>query len=231
VRVLKQGIAAKIMVLMVSADDGKTGLDGLTTFTTLLYKDGGDPVVITPTITPRSKGWYTLQLTTAHTDTIGDLAVHVEAAGADQSDRLCVVETATLSDVDTETDAIVTAVAAISVPTTAQIDAALTAVHGSGSWQSASGTGSGDTPVDHNTGGTDALRYLTSAGVPVDNGAVVAYLKSSYDAGDLSAPVGAIVTRSDGRWRNPLLLDHGVAYTLLFYKQGVYQPASIEVTP
>jgi hypothetical protein len=111
-RVLKQSVAAQVMVLMVNSDDGKTGLDGLT-LTVTLSKNGGAFAAITPTVTPRGSGWYSLALTTAHVDTLGDLAVHIESTGADQSDRLCVVETATLSDVDTETDAIVTAISTL----------------------------------------------------------------------------------------------------------------------
>ena len=125
---------------------------------------------------------------------------------------------------------------------TAAIDAALAApgsamslAHGTGSWQTGSGggggSGTGDTPVNHDFGGTDALRYLTSLGTPVDNGVIVAYLTSSYVAGNLSSPKASTMTRSDGRWQSPLMLDHGVTYTLLFYKQGAYGTTTVEVTP
>jgi hypothetical protein len=91
--------------------------------------------------------------------------------------------------------------------------------------------GSGDTAVDHDTGGTDHLRYLTPGGDPIDNGGIVAYLTAEYDAGNYANPVANTVTRSDGRWQEPLMLDAGVAYTIVFYKQGVYSATTVEVTP
>jgi len=280
VRVIKQSVPANIKLLMVDSTDHVTGKTGLT-LTITAAKDNAAFASITPTVTERSYGWYELALTAAHTDTLGDLALHASATGADPSDRLLVVEAATLTDVDSETDAIVTAlgtpvtsiaadiasrasqasVTAIPVnpllitdirlnnldatissrnastpPTTAEINATLTAAHGSGSWQTGTGgggggSGTGDTAVDHNFGGTDNLRYESSPGVGIDNGSVIAYVKSAYDAGDLSAPVAATVTRSDGRWQNPLMLDAGVTYALMFYKQGVYSATTVEITP
>lgn len=121
-------------------------------------------------------------------------------------------------------------------PTVAQIDAALTLAHGTGSWQSGSGggggsTGSGITPVNHDTGGTDYLRYLAPDLAPVDGGGICAFLKSAYDSGNYATPLGSTETRSDGRWKAPLMLDAGVAYTLVFYKQGVLQATTASVTP
>ena len=121
-------------------------------------------------------------------------------------------------------------------PSAVAIDGVLTANHGDGSWLSGTcgfiaATVTGDTPVNHNTGGTDLLRYLSPTGIPVDNGGVVAYLKTAYDAADYSTPIAATTTRSDGRWSAPLLLDAGVTYTIAFYKQGVYAATTAEVTP
>ncbi len=317
-RILKQSTAPIITFLLVSSADHVTGLTGATV-TVKLSKNGGSGATATNAVNQVDSvnlpGWYQITLTAGETNTIGDLIIRATATGADQTDRLCVVESADITDMDGEIDAVLTALSAIptapllssdtrlgnldaaissrlptagymappatvtlaasqplyapakaldvaitvnptavtvnptltteehtqlmalpmaAAPTVAQIDTALTVAHGSGSWKSGSGggsTGNGITPVNHDTGGVDALRYLTSTGIPVDNGSIVAYLKSSYDAGNLSAPVGSIMTRSDGRWQNPLLLDHGVTYTLLCYKQGVYQATTVEVTP
>lgn len=39
----------------------------------------------------RGSGWYSLALTTSHTDTLGDLAIHATASGADPVDLVCQV--------------------------------------------------------------------------------------------------------------------------------------------
>jgi hypothetical protein len=90
------------------------------------------------------------------------------------------------------------------------------------------GTGDGDTAVDHNTGGTDALLY-SYGGTGIDNGTIRAYLKSDYDAGTYTLR-GQTVTGSDGRWAKPMYLNSGLTYTLTFEKPGAYGVTEQEVT-
>jgi hypothetical protein len=86
--------------------------------------------------------------------------------------------------------------------------------------------GDGDIPVDHNTGGTDALRY-TLSGDPADDVTIKAYLKSEYDAGTRTVR-GTAHTGVDGRWINPLMLDAGT-YTLVAWIPGVSDPVKTDV--
>jgi hypothetical protein len=44
---------------------------------------------ITPAVVDRSNGWYSIALTTGHTNTLGDLGVHVTGSGADPLDFIC----------------------------------------------------------------------------------------------------------------------------------------------
>ncbi len=385
-RVIEQSIAATVVFLMVDSTSHITGINGVTP-AVKLSKAGGAGATATGAVTAvdatNNPGWYKITLSTTETNTLGDLVLSATATGADPTDRLLVVELATLSNVDTEVDAIKaktdnlpaspaavgsnmgtvvsvtsgvtlasnqdirnitgtlpnvtlaatqgsyapakagdamnltsaydaakTAASQASVsaiptdpllasdarlnnldttissrnatdpPTVAAIDAALSAAHGVGSWVDSGATnlagiataanvtasqaaviaampaapptaaaidtqlsathgaglwlaggGGGYTAVDHNTGGTDNLRYTTAAGVGIDNGSIMAYVATAYAAGDFSNPVGATTTNSDGRWSAPLLLDAGVAYTLIFYKQGGYQITTVEVTP
>lgn len=86
-RKLKQSTAAALMIFMTDAADhiaGKTGL----TLTITASKAGAAFASIAPAVTERGSGWYSVALTTAHTDTLGDLALHVTAAGADPTDVL-----------------------------------------------------------------------------------------------------------------------------------------------
>jgi len=82
---LKQSTTRNIMVLMVSSTDHITGVAGAT-LTITASKNGGAFASITPTVTDRGNGWYSLALTTAHTDTLGDLALRITAAGCDPTD-------------------------------------------------------------------------------------------------------------------------------------------------
>src|SRR5690349_5645925 len=82
---LKQSTAYSRMVLLTLASDHVTGATGLT-LTITASKDGGAFASITPTVTERGNGWYKLALTSAHTDTLGDLALHITGSGADPTD-------------------------------------------------------------------------------------------------------------------------------------------------
>ena len=88
--ILKKSTAFNMPVLMVASSDHISGLTGAT-LTVTASKDGGAFAAITPTVTELATGWYSLALTTAHTDTSGALAIHVTAASADPADVLAQV--------------------------------------------------------------------------------------------------------------------------------------------
>jgi hypothetical protein len=75
------------MVLMVDSTDHITGKTGLT-LTITASKAGAAFASISPTVTERGSGWYSLALTTAHLDTLGDFALHITGATADPADLL-----------------------------------------------------------------------------------------------------------------------------------------------
>jgi len=83
----KQSTATNLLLLMVSSTDHITGVAGAT-LTITASKDGGAFSAISPVVTNLGSGWYSLALTTVHTDTLGDLALHVTATGCDPSDVL-----------------------------------------------------------------------------------------------------------------------------------------------
>ncbi len=87
---LKQGATRNVTVFMTDSTDHITGKTGLT-LTITASKDGAAFATITPTVTERGNGWYSLALTTSHTDTLGDLTFHVTGSGADPSDFKCQV--------------------------------------------------------------------------------------------------------------------------------------------
>lgn len=84
-KTLKQSTAYNLMVLMIDSTDHIAGKTGLTLAITA-SKNGAAFSSITPIITDRGSGWYNLELTDAHTDTLGDLAIHITGTGADPVD-------------------------------------------------------------------------------------------------------------------------------------------------
>lgn len=107
------------------------------------------------------------------------------------------------------------------------VRAGITEDHGSGVYGGTAGTGA--ITVDHNTGGTDNLRYARN-GIGIGAATVRAYVKSDYDAGTYILR-GQTITRSDGRWATALYLDHNVRYYIIFHKADQYGPDKVEVVP
>ena len=83
--------------------------------------------------------------------------------------------------------------------------------------------GDGSVSIDHNYGGKDSYRIL-SAGTPVANVTVRAFVKSDYDAGRKNNQyvVAETTTNSEGRWKEPIRLDPGT-YTLQFSKKSAFK--------
>lgn len=97
-RKAKQSTAKNVMVLMVDSTDHITGKTGLT-LTITASKDGAAFASISPTVTERGNGWYSVALTASHTDTLGDLALHITGAAADPADMVLLVEARSVDDV------------------------------------------------------------------------------------------------------------------------------------
>lgn len=97
-RTLKQSTARNLMVFVTDEADPLSGKTGLT-LTITASKNGGAFGSISPTVTERGSGWYSLALTTSHTDTLGDFALHITATGATPADVLCVVSVRLVDDV------------------------------------------------------------------------------------------------------------------------------------
>jgi len=116
-RKAKQSTAKNVMVLMVDSTDHVTGKTGLT-LTITASKDCAAFASIAPTVTERGNGSYAVALTAAHTDTLGDLWLHITGTGADPADVMLLVEAGA-------TDADVSAVLADTNDIQARLPAAL----------------------------------------------------------------------------------------------------------
>lgn len=90
-------------------------------------------------------------------------------------------------------------------------------------------SGTGDTIVNHNTGGTDNMQFVTAGGAGIA-GDVQAFVASEYTANPATAVVrGQARTGDDGRWLTNMMLTSGTAYTFVFSAPG-YQVSTQTVT-
>jgi hypothetical protein len=181
-RVIKQSSNRNIMVLIVQSSDHITGLTGAT-LTVTASKDGAAFASISPTVTERGSGWYNLALTTSHTDTLGDLAIHVTAASADPADLACQVVAYDTTDATalglSRIDAAVTSrMATFTLPT---------------NFSSFSIDASGRVDVIKVAGTTQTARDL---GANIDVATSTRLATASYTAPD-NASVATILTRTD----------------------------------
>lgn len=131
---------------MTDSSDHVTGKAGLT-LTITASKDGGAFASIVPDVTERGNGWYSAALTATHTDTLGDLALHITAPGSDPSDVMCRIvaniESDTFSRIGAPTGSSLSDdIRGIPIPpSAAQIDTQLSTTHGSGAWDGTGGSG------------------------------------------------------------------------------------------
>src|SRR5512147_714818 len=82
---LAQSTAYTRMFMMIDSSDHITGKTGLTV-TVTLSKAGAAFGAAGGSITEVSSGWYKIALNTTDTNTLGDLAYHCTATGADPTD-------------------------------------------------------------------------------------------------------------------------------------------------
>ena len=88
---LHQSATDKVIpFLMVSSADHIAGATGLAP-TVVISKNGGAFAAPAGTVTEVGNGWYKLAPAAADTNTPGSLVLHATAAGADPTDRECVV--------------------------------------------------------------------------------------------------------------------------------------------
>ena len=121
-RVIKQGSTPTILFLLVSSTNHVSGL--ATGATPVVYVGKGasgtgslSSNTATAVDTANLPGWYRLALTATETNTIGDLVVHASATGADDTDRLFVVESNDISGITTDIAAKASQSSVTAIPT------------------------------------------------------------------------------------------------------------------
>jgi len=85
-------------------------------------------------------------------------------------------------------------------------------------------------PMDHNTGGANALRYVDQNGDGVGGANVRVYTKADWDAKLLSKVVGLVKTAADGTWVQPVFVEPGNTFVVRFELPNSFGPDNVEVT-
>ena len=85
-------------------------------------------------------------------------------------------------------------------------------------------------PIDHNYGGDDALQAVASGGAPISALTIYLYKKVDFDGGNKTLPVGITETDAQGRWKNPIYVDPGLDYVLVYEKKQAFGPTSLVLT-
>ncbi len=83
--------------------------------------------------------------------------------------------------------------------------------------------------VDHNWGGVNALQYARN-GIPIPNGDVWVFTAADYDAGRRQVPLHRVKTATDGTWEAGIMLEPGLDYMVVFFKNGLYGPDKVRIT-
>jgi hypothetical protein len=97
-REIKQGDTTSIR-LFFNTTDGKTGATAITPTIGFALPGAGFTTVAAPASTEIDFGWFDVALTTAHTNTLGEVALHSTGAGQDPMDFKYLVVPADWGDV------------------------------------------------------------------------------------------------------------------------------------
>lgn len=83
--------------------------------------------------------------------------------------------------------------------------------------------------VDENTPVANNLQYVTPGGTPIEEARIRIYKKIDFDTNNLTNPVGTTVTRADGGWTNPVFVQPGETYTIVYTKPNEFGPDTKEI--
>lgn len=93
-----------------------------------------------------------------------------------------------------------------------------------------------DTPTMHtlaldaNTNGPNALQYVSQGGTPIKDARVRVYKKIDWDTKNYANTIGTTLTLADGTWKDPIFVQPGETYTIVYTKVNEFGPDTTEVT-
>lgn len=85
-------------------------------------------------------------------------------------------------------------------------------------------------PLDENTGGPNALQYLSQGGTPIKEARIRVYKKIDWDTRNYANAIGTTITLATGGWESPIFVTPGDTYTIVFSKPNEFGPDTVEMT-
>ncbi len=84
--------------------------------------------------------------------------------------------------------------------------------------------------LDANGGGTNNLQYISQGGTPIKDARIRVYKKIDWDAKNYANVVGTTLTVGDGTWKDPIFVQPGDTYTVVYTKPNEFGPDTKEIT-
>lgn len=84
--------------------------------------------------------------------------------------------------------------------------------------------------LNANSGGTNNLQYVSQGGTPIKDATIRVYRKVDYETNNLTKVVGSTVTSASGTWVNPVFVEPGETYKIVYHKVNEYGPDTAEIT-
>lgn len=84
--------------------------------------------------------------------------------------------------------------------------------------------------LNEDSGGQNNLQYVTSGGSPIEGATIRVYKKVDYDTNNLDKVVGTTLTNANGKWSDPVFVEPGETYTIVYNKVHEYGPDTAELT-
>jgi hypothetical protein len=93
-----------------------------------------------------------------------------------------------------------------------------------------------DTPVMHtvalsaDSDGHNSLQYVSQGGTPIKDARIRVYKKIDWDTKNYANVVGTTLTLADGTWKDPVFVQPGDTYTIVYTKTNEFGPDTAEIT-
>jgi hypothetical protein len=84
--------------------------------------------------------------------------------------------------------------------------------------------------LNEDTGGQNNLQYVTEGGTPVEGATIRVYKKLDWDIRNYDKTIGSTITTAAGKWANPVFVQPGETYTIVYHKVHEYGPDTAEIT-
>lgn len=84
--------------------------------------------------------------------------------------------------------------------------------------------------LNEHTNGQNTLTYVTDGGTPIGGADIRVFKKIDYDLRNYDKTIGTTVTTAAGTWLNPIFVEPGETYTVVYHKVNAYGPDATEIT-